>query len=615
MTRRLSRSEVLSLATDQKIYRRTDHMFAGLLALQWLVGITLACLHASEHALWVLFLVLDLFLFYFAYQSRRETLATASRQAELEELNASIESKVHERTRELYESEQRFASLMKSFPVGVFRTDAGGECIYVNERYSAIEGITPEEAIGHGWTKALHPDDRQRVCEQWRKTVESGGDFLMEYRLLTPSSRIVWVLTSAASLCDESGAVIGFLGNVMDITERKMLEEQVRQSQKMESIGRLAGGIAHDFNNLITIILGNAELALTDLPADQHLLAEEVGTISEAAQRAAALTKQLLAFSRKQLLEPKPLNINRVVSALEKMLARLIGEDISLVTRLKSDVWQVMADPGQIEQIIMNLVVNSRDAMRQGGTLRIESSNVEFGESYVLGNPGVTPGSYVCLSVRDTGCGIPPELLSLVFEPFFTTKQAGEGTGMGLATVFGIVSQSNGRVTVESEPGKGTTFNVYLPRWEGAAEEEQAPESSLPLAPGTETVLLVEDEDGVRRLAKRILEAEGYRVIEAGGGFEALKLAAEFGDLIDLLITDVVMPVISGRQLADQLSAVLPRLKVLYLSGYTADVICPQGIMEDGVIFLQKPFTRESLIQKLQQLTHSSSDQAVAVCV
>lgn len=524
---------------------------------------------------------------------------TSTHEDKLVEMNSSFEAP--DRTRELLESEYRFVSLMACSPVGIFQTNAKGDRVYLNERYCKILDLTPEQAQGSCWTIGLHPEDRQRVLDSWQHTIETGAEFLMEYRLLTPSGQLRWVLTNAVCLRDALGLVTGFVGSVMDITEQKKLEMQVRQSQKMDSIGRLAGGIAHDFNNLITIILGNAELARSELPAECEVLAECIQSISDAGARAAALTKQLLAFSRKQMLELKPLNVNSIVYGLQKMLPRLIGEDIKLLTRLAPNAWQVMADPGQIEQIIMNLVVNARDAMPRGGTLRIETSNVAFdGDAHR--HAQVKPGAYLKLSVVDSGCGIAPDTLQMVFEPFFTTKQPGEGTGMGLATVFGIVSQSNGYVTVESELGHGATFNVYLPRWEGSCKTQELAPADSSLAPGSGTILLVEDEDDVRHLTRRILETAGYQVVEAGSGFQGLQLAIDCLPSIDLLITDVVMPSVSGHQLAEQLTKVRPDLNVLFLSGYTHDVISPELLSERGFDFLPKPFTAESLTLKVQQV-------------
>jgi nitrogen-specific signal transduction histidine kinase/ActR/RegA family two-component response regulator len=392
-------------------------------------------------------------------------------------------------------------------------------------------------------------------------------------------------------------------GSVTDITERKraeetrrILESRLAQAQKMEAVGRLAGGVAHDFNNLLTVIIGYCELLRATGPlADAgHDMVEGICAASE---RAAALTRQLLTFSRQQVVEPCVLDLNAVVADTEKMLRRLIGEDIRLETVLQPALAPVRADPGQIGQVIMNLAVNARDAMPSGGKLTIETATVELDETFAE----TRPGRYVLLAVTDTGQGMTPEVKARVFEPFFTTKGSGRGTGLGLATVRTIAEQNRGFVAVYSEPGRGSTFKVYLPTLDGSARVE--PAGLTPGGPvgGTETILLVEDEDAVRAVTRRILQGLGYTVVEASGGFEALRWAEQFAGTIDLLVTDVVMPDLGGRKLVEELTLVRPGLKVLYLSGYTDDAVVRHGVLHADVAFLQKPFTVEALARKVRQ--------------
>jgi signal transduction histidine kinase len=390
-------------------------------------------------------------------------------------------------------------------------------------------------------------------------------------------------------------------------TQQRRLEEQLIQSQKMEGIGRLAGGVAHDFNNLLTAILGYAELMESQL--EDEGLRSELREIRLAGERAAALTRQLLAFSRRQVLQPRTLDLNALVSDVEKMLARLIGEDVALVTRLEPALGSVRADPGQLEQVIMNLAVNARDAMPKGGTLTFETANAVLEADFVSVHPGALPGAHVVLTVTDTGTGMTDEVRSHAFEPFFTTKEKGKGTGLGLATAYGIVKQSGGYITVESEAGRGTTFRIYLPRVEGAAVAPGRATSSSLSPVGTETILLVEDEAGVRRLSLTVLETQGYVVLEAASGDIALQVARAETGPIHLVVTDVVMPGMSGRELWDRLRALRPDSRVLFMSGYTDDAIARHGVLEPGIAFLQKPFTPFSLAQKVRELLDAKDRQ------
>ena len=391
------------------------------------------------------------------------------------------------------------------------------------------------------------------------------------------------------------------LGVCADITQRKVLEEQFRQSQKMEAIGRLAGGVAHDFNNILTVITGYGQMVLESVGNDADLRSQ-VEEILGAADHASVLTSQLLVFSRHQAVKREALDLHELVTRLEKMLRRLIGEDIRFETNCEPDLGLVRADATQIEQVIMNLAVNARDAMPAGGCLTLELANVELDSWYCETHVGVEEGPYVMLAVSDTGTGIPPEVRSRLFEPFFTTKERGKGTGLGLSTVYGIVKQAGGHVWVYSENNKGTVFKIYLPRvWESKATMETKAGSSA-LTGGAETVLLAEDEVGVRALVRSVLRQQGYCVLEASDVEDALRLCREYAGRIDLLLTDVVMPIMSGRELAERAAEIRPDLKVLYMSGYTDNVVVHHGVSASETQFLQKPFTPRSLAQKVRAI-------------
>ena len=398
---------------------------------------------------------------------------------------------------------------------------------------------------------------------------------------------------------------------VHDILERKQLKAQRRQAQKMEITGQLAGGIAHDFNNLLAVILGCCE-CIENGQALSHDHQELVQEIFKAGNKAAVLTRQLLAYSRQQVLQSSVLNLNEIVIETGNMLGRLIGEDIALTTNLFSRLWSVKVDSGQIQQVIMNLAVNARDAMPQGGKLTIETANVELDENYTHTYPDVRPGSYAVLSVSDSGCGMDEKTKARIFEPFFTTKEVGKGTGLGLATVFGIVKQSGGHITVYSEPGRGSVFKVYLPK-----VEKEAAVSSEPRRPaaarGTETVLVVEDEDGVRNLACRILRSQGYTVLEARNGKEALATFRDHESEIELVLTDVVMPEMGGRHLQEHLLAAQPNLAVLFMSGYTDDAIVRHGVLESEANFIQKPFSYAALANAVRKVLDERAARPIAV--
>jgi signal transduction histidine kinase len=407
---------------------------------------------------------------------------------------------------------------------------------------------------------------------------------------------------SISMLRDDEGRVIGTVLMIADITERRQLEEQLRGAQRMEAIGRLAGGIAHDFNNLLTAMTYSTQLLAESLPPDDARQ-ENVEEIQHATGRAASLTQQLLAFGRRQVLIPRMLNLNDAVTDVERMLTRLIGEDVELATVCGPDLGMVKADLGQLEQVLVNLAVNARDAMPKGGVLLIETANITFDRSYAERHPVVVPGDYVMVAVTDTGTGIDEETQAHIFEPFFTTKEPGKGTGLGLATVYGIVKQSGGFIWVYSEPRFGTTFKIYLPRVTGElpTQRRATPVASVSLQ-GTETVLLVEDEELLRRLMRRMLERQGYKILEARHGNDALRLCDEYQGDIDVLVTDVVMPEMGGRELAESLKKVRPGTQVIFMSGYTGVDAVRRGFLEPDAAFLQKPLSPETLTRKIREV-------------
>ncbi|PYV39890.1 MAG: hybrid sensor histidine kinase/response regulator [Acidobacteria bacterium] len=516
---------------------------------------------------------------------------------------------------DLKKSQQRYEALVNSVDGVVWEADPNTlQFTFVSKQAERLLGHPVAqwlEAPGF-WREHIHEQDRERAMALCRKASQEKQTSDFEYRMMTSDGRWLW-LRNMVSVALESGQVVRLQGVMLDITKGKQAEEalrqseqQFRQSQKMEAIGRLAGGIAHDFNNLLTAIAGYSDLLLSSLRPEDPIRGN-LEEIRKAAARAASLTHQLLAFSRQQVLRPVILDLNTLLANIHKMLRRLIGEDIELVTLLGPDLGRVKADRGQMEQVIMNLVVNARDAMPEGGRLILETANVELDEAYARTHPPTQPGSYVMLAISDTGCGMAPDTLARIFEPFFTTKEQGKGTGLGLSTVYGIIKQSDGYIWAYSELGHGTTFKIYLPRVEGevSVEVEMVP-TSIELPQGSETVLLVEDEDSVRNLVRTILRKNGYTVLEARHGAEALRVAIQYTGPIHLMLTDVVMPLMSGRQLADRLAPLRPDMKVIYMSGYTDQAIVHHGVLEPGTIFLQKPFTPTVLAHKVRDVLDAS---------
>ncbi len=509
----------------------------------------------------------------------------------------------------LRRSEASYRSLILGATYGIFRCDVDGKFLAVNPALVAMLGYESEaDLLAANLVRDVNrdPDKGAHLLQQYRQSGRLDG---VETQWRRKDGTPVPVRLSGRTVLDEHGALQGFEVIAEDVSERWRLEEQLRQAQKMEAIGRLAGGVAHDFNNLLTIITGYSQLLLERLGSDDPLRGH-VNEVLSAGNRAASLTRQLLAFSRRQVLQPQVLDLNTVVANTDKMLRRLIGEDIELVTHLGPDLGRVKTDPGQIEQVIMNLAVNARDAMPQGGRLTLETANVELNEGDTRTRVSVLPGRYVMLAVSDSGIGMDAETQAHIFEPFFTTKEAGKGTGLGLATVYGIVKQSGGHIWLYSEPNQGTTFKIYLPRLEEAAQPGEAISPGAPLSGGSETILLVEDEEGVRDLARRILELKGYKVITASNPTEAAQVCERHEGPIHLLLTDVIMPTMSGRQLAEHVAFLRPGMKVLYMSGYTDNAIIPHGILKEGTQFLQKPFTRDSLTSKVREVLDAPQQAA-----
>ena len=528
----------------------------------------------------------------------REILKFVSQQ-----LATTIEHKRYEEA--LRRSEARSRSLILSAAFGICRCTLDGRFLDVNPALIAM--------LGHGSVEDLlkldarrevfvNPQELDRLAEDYRRTGSLNG-VEVQWKRKDGSVIIVRLSGCAAISADEPEEVLELIAE--DITDRRQLEEQLRQAQKMDAVGRLAGGVAHDFNNLLMVINGYTEVLLEQLEKGSAMH-HKVQSIQQAADRAATLTRQLLAFSRKQLLELKVVDVNTVIGDMERLLRPLIGENIELVTRLSTQTGHTRADAGQLEQVIMNLVVNAKDAMPEGGKLTVQSSDVTVRHSFSE-HRFIQPGRYAVISVADTGHGMDKETQSRIFEPFFTTKEKGKGTGLGLSTVYGIVKQSNGYVFAQSEPGAGTTFYVYLPRVEDSAEELSPAQSQPNEVGGCETVLLVEDEESVRELVRVTLTSRGYNVIEAENGESGLRVAEAFNEDIDILITDVMMPGIGGRELAKKLLLLRPGISVLYLSGYTEDAVVTPGALGPGTGFLQKPFTLQNLAKKVREVLRSRS--------
>jgi PAS domain S-box-containing protein len=504
----------------------------------------------------------------------------------------------------LRESEQRFR-LMAETIQDVFWIATPGikKAKYVSPRYEQVWGRTRQELYQSPQTflEAVHPEDQHRVKSEFLASLDRSEPFSLEYRIIRPDGEVRWIHDRGFPVKGEQGHVILFTGVATDITERKTLEQQLLLAQKMEAVGRLAGGVAHDFNNLLMAITGYGELMKTKVLKGDPLYGY-LEDILKTTDRAAALTGQLLTFSRRQIVCPQMMDLNRVVLDLERMLRRLIEEDIELKIITAPKLGAVQIDPGHLNQIIMNLVINARDAMPCEGRIAVETAEVNFDTSRQTRSGLAPPGSYVMLQVSDTGMGMDEAIQAHIFEPFFTTKEPGKGTGLGLSTVYGIVRQSGGFIDLDSEPGKGSTFKIYLPRRDATAKTRKVKVSKPTQFRGIETVLLVEDEDVLRTLLAKFLRLHGYTVLEARHGGEALLICEQHQGPIHLMVTDVVMPRMSGRVLADRLTPLRPEMKVLYMSGYTEDEVVQRGVAEQAVAFLQKPFKPIDLVHQVHTL-------------
>ncbi len=493
---------------------------------------------------------------------------------------------------DLIESEAKFRQLAESIQeVFWISSPDSGTIHYVSPAYEKIWGRTPESLYAHPaqWIESMHPDDRATIVERLRS--KARGEYQAEYRIIRPDGSTRWIRDRGFPVEESDGRLSRMAGIAMDITEQRQLSQQLSQSQKLEAIGRLAGGVSHDFNNMLTAIIGYADVLKESFPKDDQRAAD-LDEIRKTAERAASLTRQLLAFSRQQVMEPRVLSMNVLILETKNMLQRLIGEDIGITHVLPDDLGTVYADPGQLGQVILNLMVNACDAMPNGGRISIETKNARL-----------ETGEYVMLSIADTGEGIDPKNLPKIFEPFFTTKETGKGTGLGLSTVYGIVQQCGGVVTVESEVGVGTTFRIYIPRAQETATTYQgARAANTEKVRGVGAILLVEDEEAVRRLATRILAGCGYTVSAAATPGEALRLIRKPGAHFDLLITDVMMPEMNGQVLAEKVLEVLPGLKMLFMSGYTDEAIAHKGLLAPGLNFLGKPFSAITLSHKVKEV-------------
>jgi PAS domain S-box-containing protein len=504
--------------------------------------------------------------------------------------------------RALEETEVKYRMLVEQVAAVSYIAELGihGEWLYVSPQVEAILGYTTDEWLADPsiWIQSVPAEDHP-ILHAAEEACVLARRFQAEYRITRKDGKVIWVSDNAV-LVPGSDKHPLMEGIILDITDRKLLENQLQQARRMEAVGRLAGGVAHDFNNLLTIIKGYIELALNRCE-NQLELRSDIQHIEEASDRAVTLVRQLLAFGRKQLLKPKVLDLNGIVLNLDHLLRRLMSANIEMKTMVGKDTGSIKADPGQIEQVIMNLVVNARDAMPDGGRLLIETNNVDLDASY-RDTVAIRPGAYVLLTVSDTGVGMSADTVAHIFEPFYTTKESGRGTGLGLSTVYGIVKQSGGYIWANSEPGKGSTFKVYLPRVDEPAEVSSSIEIPAPAArKGRETILLVEDQPEVRELARIVLADRGYSVIDAQNPEDAERHAGNNGGQIHLLLTDVMMPGISGRELAKRITSRHPHIRVLYMSGYTNNVIAEDGLLEAGLSFLQKPFTPQTLVQKVRE--------------
>jgi PAS domain S-box-containing protein len=577
-----------------------DHLLRGFLWPESVYGVMIATPWRSmEHAFWVLFEVA--FLTASVRRSLAEMRQVAQRQILLEAVNRETEKTVQDRTHELSVSEERFRALFQNAPVGLYQAAPDGRLLMANPKLLHMLGYASLEALLAAGVRLQGADHDQARAELFAELSHAGEVHSRDTQWQRQNGAPIFVRESAQAFRDKHGTLLHIEGSVEDVTERRQLEERYLQAQKVQAIGQLAGGVAHDFNNILTAILGYSDIVM-DVGGLNTGGRKYLSEIKTAAQRAAGLTQQLLAFGRKQTLQPRVIQLNTVVAEMDTMLRRLVGEHIHIRTIAAPDLARVKADPGQIQQVLMNLAVNARDAMVGGGNMTIETCNVTLDADYARLHPEVLPGPYVMLAVSDNGMGMSADTKARIFEPFFTTKAVGAGTGLGLATCHGIVKQSGGHIAVYSELGHGTTFKVYLPPTAESLTPQNG-ECAGELRHGSETVLLVEDEPMVRELSRLALSSLGYQVYEAPNGREALERMKELGEtFVDLLVTDVVMPEMGGRELAERLRVLSPRTRVLFSSGYTYDAIERTDLLAEGIFFLQKPYTVSQLAEKAREV-------------
>ncbi|MDK9706767.1 MAG: PAS domain S-box protein [Desulforhopalus sp.] len=523
-------------------------------------------------------------------------------------LIARLDSKIKQSISALRASEERLRLLVKNSSDCLVIFNADGRQRYASPAAERISGYPVEELIGKSLDLLIHPDDLPLVTDAWQEAVDHPERTVtVQFRHIHKTREWVYFEAVSQSFLDEP-AINGIIASVRDITEHKKADEenqrlqlQLTQAQKMETVGRLAGGVAHDFNNMLSVILGYAEMTQDRLGPDHPVFAD-LREIGKAAGRSADLTRQLLAFARKQTVAPKVLDLNETVGGMLKMLKRLIGENIELAWLPGPSPWLIKMDPTQIDQVLANLCINARDAIGDTGKVTIETTTVAIDDADCTLHSDCYPGEYVVLVVSDSGCGMPPETISHLFEPFYTTKEIGRGTGLGLATVYGIVKQNHGFINVYSEPNKGSSFKIYLPRHIAGDELSIKSDALLQDARGNETILLVEDEPAILKMTMTMLSLQGYTVLPAATAGEAIRLAGEYAGKIHLLMTDVIMPEMNGRELAKQVVGLHPDLKLIFMSGYTSNVIAHHGVLDEGVNFIQKPFTKKELAAKIREV-------------
>jgi PAS domain S-box-containing protein len=521
---------------------------------------------------------------------------------DISEIKSSTASQLnkngHKQTQKiLRESEEKYRLIFENSPLGLLHFDEKGVITACNDIFVNIIGSSRKVLIG---LDMLQLPDKKLVAAV-KEALNGHHQYYEDNYHSVTAEKVTPIRALFAAIKDSDGHFLGGMGIIEDVTERKRLQAQLIQAQKMESVGRLAGGVAHDFNNMLSIVMGYTEMAMEKVDPGQSIFAD-LEEVRNAARRSADLTRQLLAFARKQAITPKVMNLNTTVEEMLNMLRRLIGEDINLLWHPAKDLWRVKLDPGQVSQVLANLCVNARDAIDGVGSVRVETANVTMDEAHCRDLGGAIPGEYVCLVIKDDGCGMDKKIADKIFEPFFTTKEMGKGTGLGLATVYGIIKQNNGFIYAHSEPGQGTVFTMYLPRYVSQSEKTDQQQAVISVAHGSETILLVEDEPAILRMAEMMLQRLGYLVLAAISPGAAIDLAEKHAGEIHLLMTDVVMPEMNGRDLARKLLSLYPDLKRLFMSGYTADVIAHQGVLDKGINFIRKPFSKKELEAKLREV-------------